>query len=127
MLEVISSANAVKGVDRHSTLFPAETYSSPVVAGRYNTKDAAHKTSPYYIRKKFELGILMEIFTLPWIKYLVMVILVLYMYGAMCLKYSSGSESFVAGMSSTIYNDPDKWTKVSPVDPYYCNYIVLTI
>jgi len=90
--------------------------------GKFNNKDLGYKTSPYYIRQKFELGKLAEIFCAPWIKIVLMVILVIYMYGAMCLKYVSGAESFVEAISSTIYNDSSKWKKVSPIDPYYSNF-----
>lgn len=37
----------------------------------------------------------------------------------MCLKYSSGAESFVQAVSFTIYHDVDEWARNSPVDPYY--------
>lgn len=44
------------------------------------------------------------------------------MYGAMMLKYSSGAQSFVTAVSYTIYENPDDWTKNSPIDPYYSKY-----
>jgi amino acid permease len=54
-----------------------------------------------------------------------MIILVIYIYGAMCLKYASGAASFVSGVSSTIYDgDQNKWTKVSSVDPYYFSILI---
>lgn len=43
----------------------------------------------------------------------------------MCLKYSSGAESFVQAVSFTIYNDAEEWTNNSPVDPYYRKNTVL--
>jgi amino acid permease len=46
------------------------------------------------------------------------------MYGAMCLKYASGSESFVQAVSFTIYKDANYWTKISPVDPYYLGIVI---
>ena len=91
---------------------------------KFNNKDTGYKTSPYYIRKKIELGKLAERFCAPWIKVFVMIILVIYMYGAMCLKYSSGAESFVQAISFTIYKDAKKWESISPFDPYYLGIIV---
>ncbi len=64
---------------------------------------------------------MVEAFCPYWTKIVVMVILVIYMYGAMCLKYASGAESFVQAVSYTIYNNPDDWTNKSPIDPYYSN------
>jgi len=51
-----------------------------------------------------------------------MIILVIYMYGAMCLKYASGAESFVQAISYTFYNDPKEWENrwEGSFDPYYC-------
>jgi hypothetical protein len=87
---------------------------------KFNNKDLGFKTSPYYIRQKFEIGKLIEQFCPYWTKVVGMIILVIYMYGAMCLKYASGAESFVQAISYTFYSDADKWTEESPVDPYYC-------
>jgi hypothetical protein len=46
------------------------------------------------------------------------------MYGAMCLKYSSGAESFVQAISFTIWKDVNRWEEVSPVDPYYLGILI---
>jgi len=62
---------------------------------KFNQKDTEYKNSPYYIRVKIEVGKLAEAFCAQWIKVILMIVLVIYMYGAMCLKYASGSESFV--------------------------------
>jgi hypothetical protein len=51
------------------------------------------KSSPYYVRKKLELGQLAMALSYPWVKNTMMVILVIYMYGAMMLKYVAGAES----------------------------------
>jgi amino acid permease len=56
-----------------------------------------------------------------------MIVLVVYIYGALCLKYASGAASFVSGISSTFYGaeDPDAWTKDwSGFDPYYLSIII---
>lgn len=62
---------------------------------KFNKRDLAVKTSPYYIREKVELGMMLDGFCAQWIKISMMLVLVVYMYGAMCLKYASGAESFV--------------------------------
>jgi hypothetical protein len=49
------------------------------------------KDSPYYIRTKFELGTMAENLANRGIKITMMVILCIYMYGAMSLKYVSGA------------------------------------
>jgi len=91
---------------------------------KLNSRDTTVKTSPYYIREKIELGKLVETFCAKWIKIVMMIILTIYMYGAMCLKYASGSESFVQAVSFTIYHDANKWTQISPFDPYYLGIII---
>jgi hypothetical protein len=55
-----------------------------------------------------------------------MIVLVIYIYGALCLKYASGAASFVSGVSSTFYDgDADGWTKDwSGFDPYYLSIII---
>lgn len=103
-----------------ATLFPDSVYKTPEIQGKFNKKDLGFKTSPYYIRHKFEIGKLVEIFCAPWIKVTMMVILVIYMYGAMCLKYASGADSFVAAISYSVYQNAHEWTERSPIDPYYC-------
>lgn len=70
---------------------------------KFNSKDTSYKNSKYYIREKVELGKLAERFVAPYIKVIMMVILVIYMYGAMCLKYASGAASFVSAVSYMKY------------------------
>lgn len=50
---------------------------------------------------------MVERFCAAWLKYAVMILLVVYMYGAMCLKYASGAASFVSAVSYLIYSDAD--------------------
>ena len=40
-----------------------------------------------------------------WARYAVIILLVIYMIGAMTVKYAAGSKSFVAGVSQTLYGD----------------------
>lgn len=53
-----------------------------------------------------------------------MIVLTIYMYGAMCLKYVSGAQSFVEAVSFTIYHEKCHWYKVSPIDPYYIGILI---
>lgn len=126
VVEVISSANAVRSQGRLDTLFPDQVYTGPTAQMKFNQKDLGFKTSPFYIREKLELGKLVETFCPSWFKIAVMIILVIYMYGAMCLKYASGAESFVQAVSYTVYGNPHEWTDSFFMDPYYRkNYLSL--
>lgn len=61
----------------------------------------------------------------PWVKTLIIVILVIYMYGAICFKYVSGAESFVAGVNHTFWPDDalgfEKWLGL---DPYFLGLFI---
>jgi hypothetical protein len=46
------------------------------------------------------------------------------MYGAMCLKYVSGAQSFVEAVSFSVYGNQCTWFEVSPVDPYYLGILI---
>jgi hypothetical protein len=93
---------------------------------KFNQADLGVKTSPYYIREKIEIGKLCERFVPKWMKIVLLVILVIYMYGAMCLKYASGADSFVTAVSFTIYGDADAWANkwMPGFDPYYLGIII---
>jgi hypothetical protein len=67
--------------------------------------DEDHKNSYYYIREKIEISIIAERLASKTVKNLILFILILYMYGALCLKYVSGAESMVLGISYTIWGD----------------------
>jgi len=43
----------------------------------------------------------------PWFKYFIMFIMILYMYGAMALKYVSGAESLYNGLSFMFTGNED--------------------
>ena len=49
------------------------------------------KESTFYIRQKLELGVMADRFGQTWLKITIMVVLIFYMYGAMCLKYVAGA------------------------------------
>lgn len=86
---------------------------------KFNHKDLGVKTSPYYIRQKVEIGKMFEAFCAWYVKVGVMIVLVIYMYGAMCLKYASGAKSFVSAVSFIFYDDLDEWGRRSSFNPYY--------
>ena len=58
-----------------------------------NDADSNMKESTFYIRQKLELGVMADRFDQQCVKYMIMVVLIFYMYGAMCLKYVAGAES----------------------------------
>jgi hypothetical protein len=109
VIEAISYANAIKSQRRLDTLFPDDNYQSPMMLEKLNSKDKQVKISPYYIREKIEIGKLLDTFCEKWIKVFLMVIMVIYMYGAICLKYASSAESFVQAVSFTLYKDANAW------------------
>lgn len=60
----------------------------------------------------------------PWVKNLIIVILIFYMYGSICLKYVSGAESLVAGISYTFWKDEKGLNEALGFDSYYLGLIV---
>jgi hypothetical protein len=105
MVEAISMANSQDENRRRNSLFSEECYATPQVNRRRNDPDLDNKDSPYYIRQKLELGNIADRIARPWVKYTIMGILVVYMYGAMCLKYISGAESLYQGVSFLAYGN----------------------
>lgn len=65
------------------------------------------KDSEFYIRQKLELGVIADRVSWWQVKYLIILILIVYMYGAMSLKYTSGAESLYQGISFLVYGDQD--------------------
>lgn len=57
-------------------------------------------------------------------KVFVLSVIIIYMYGAMILKYVAGSESFVEGVSMTIFGAQDELKEKMPFDPYYIGLFV---
>ncbi len=50
--------------------------------------------------------------------------MIIYMYGAMCLKYISGAKSLEAGISYTFWNDKESFKNWIGFDPYYLCILV---
>ena len=80
-------------------MFEAACYATPVMQRKFNDADVAIKESEYYIREKIELGILAERISYPWVKIGIIVILTIYVYGAMSLKFVTGAISLQEGLS----------------------------
>lgn len=68
-----------------------------------------------------------ERFCSAWIKNAAMIILVIYMYGAMCLKYASGAASFVTAVSYLVYENANKWKEEFMFDPYYLGIMIFGV
>jgi len=105
MVEAVSVANAEDQNRLEESIFPAAAYKSPIISAQRNKKDTEYKDSPFYIRQKIEVGVVADTIARQWVKYLIMIILTIYMYGAICLKYVSGAESFVTGVNHTFWPD----------------------
>lgn len=121
MIETISLSSAKRYVGRSQTLFPLVRKSDqdPELLTQ-SDMDTKEKDSPFYIRQKLEVSILAEDHVGRWFKMVVIVILIIYMYGAMTLKYVAGAESCIEGISMTIYGDQKRLDEVlAPFDPYY--------
>ena len=94
MVEAISMAHSQDdGNKRRDSLFNEGCYKTPQMQRKTNDPDLKVKESEFYVREKLELGVIADRIAMPWVKYAIMVILIVYMYGAMCLKYVSGAES----------------------------------
>mmetsp|Transcript_33838 Transcript_33838/g.39039 ORF Transcript_33838/g.39039 Transcript_33838/m.39039 type:complete len:143 (+) Transcript_33838:483-911(+) len=62
-----------------------------------------------------------------WGKYTLIFFLIVYMYGAMCLKYVAGAKSMVEGVSVTIFQDKEKLEKEIGFDPYFIGIFVFAV
>jgi hypothetical protein len=105
MIEAISTANAIDmGSKPRKSLYSQNIYES-VKDGFDETDDK--KRSAFYIRQKIEIGILAEKVGRPWLKVFIIIVMSLYMYGALCLKYVGGAQSLNAGIAFTIWGDKE--------------------
>lgn len=124
MVEAVSVANAMDKKRRTFSMFGVEQYKSPIIARQQNLKDLNNKQSPYYIRQKIEIGIMSERIANDGWKIFFIIIIIIYMYGAICLKYVSGAESFVSGISYTFWKNDDGFHKWLGFDPYYLGILI---
>ena len=70
-------------------------------------QDLNTKQSAFYIREKIEISVIAKRIADPWLQYVIIVMLILYMYGAICLKFVSGAESFDLGIAYTFWGNKD--------------------
>lgn len=105
MIEAISVANAEDTNRRTFSMFGQTAYKSPIIAKKLAMIDLDNKQSAFYIRQKIEIGVIAERLAPSWVRTSIIVILVIYMYGAICLKFVSGAESFEAGIAYTFWDD----------------------
>lgn len=83
--------------------------------GRYN---------PFYIKFKIEIGTLAEKLSTKRVKNCIMVVMILYIYGAICLKYVSGAESLIGAVSFAIWKNPEGLKIWLGYDPYYWSLFI---
>jgi amino acid permease len=124
MIEGASVACAKRYTGRSDTLFPLINGEDPKRKLVRDQVDMDVKDSPFYIRQKLEIGTLAEDFVPKWVKFVLFFFLILYMYGAMCLKYVAGAESLVQGISTTFWNREDDLEKKIGFDPYYIALLI---
>ena len=105
-------------------MFGEHAYKSPIVARKQNLKDLDNKASPFYIREKIEIGVLAERLGAPWLKVMIIIIMSMYMYGAICLKFLGGAQSFDAGIGFTIWGDEQGLKNFLGFDPKYMGICV---
>lgn len=90
--------------ERSESVFAEETYESAEKREAINAKDLSMKDSTFYIREKMEIGVIADRISAPWFKYFIISILIIYVYGALSLKYVTGAESLYQGISYIIYD-----------------------
>lgn len=119
MIESISICCAKRYKGRTDSLFPLIKGEDPNLKMTRDQADLMVKESPFYIRQKLEIGAMASDLIPVWLKYIMFFFLILYMYGAMCLKYVAGSKSMVEGISVTIFGDVHSLEHKIHFDPYY--------
>lgn len=82
-------------------------YKSPIVARKDFLVDLNEKASPFYIREKVEVSVVADRVAGSGLRYTIIFILILYMYGAICLKYVSGAKSFNVGIAYTFWDSEE--------------------
>ena len=60
----------------------------------------------------------------PWVKYLCIIIMILYLYGAICVKYVGGAESLELGLAYTFWGHKEGLRDFVGFDPYYIGIAV---
>jgi len=94
-----------------------------------NDPDAKTKASNFYMREKIEFGVLSQILYGAGLRIFCVIVIIIYMYGALSLKFVSGAVSFEQAVSHIIFSE-DKvgcyWHHVwyPTFDPYYVGLIL---
>lgn len=61
----------------------------------------------------------------PWLKNVIVVMMILYMYGAICLKYVGGAQSFELGIAYTFWSNELGFREaLNGFDPYYIGIFI---
>ena len=133
LFEAISISQALQRMERAvepdeldgrtKSLFDETCYKDEAIQEKMNRKDMAVKDSEFYIREKVEIGILAERVSYNWVKYSIIVILIVYVYGAVALKYVTGAISLQEGMSKIFTGEEGYWTQEYP----WTYYIAIAI
>jgi hypothetical protein len=84
------------------------------------------KESDFYIREKLEIGILCERVSKPWVKNAFITILIIYVYGAVSLKYVTGAISLQEGLSYLFTGSEGTWPNNAPWT-YYLGIFVFGV
>jgi hypothetical protein len=128
MIEAISVAAAVKhhqsepeNHDRDSAEFNSRRDSQ---VEPDDLKELHDMDSPFYIHKKIEITIVGETIINKTCKNAIIFILTIYVYGAVCLKYVGGAESFVDGVSHTIWGNSTGLSEALGFDSYYLGIMI---
>lgn len=125
VVEVLATGNALMNEKneryRSGTVYPKKVYKNESDFDKMNAEDQKIKGNIFYMRKKIEYSTCGLIFYGNGLKIFVVLMILVYMYGAIALKYVSGAESFEYAVSFIVYKDVCGWRKAwfGAFDPYY--------
>jgi hypothetical protein len=114
---------------RRGTMYPSKNYPDKETEENYNRDDLPIKESTYYVRQKLEYSSVVEEFAGTTMRTIVICIIIVYMYGAMCLKYVSGAESLEQVISYMATDEQCGWRAAwyGYLDPYFVGLFVFGI
>lgn len=110
--------------ERTESLFHKDYYKNPMVERKVHLEDLNTKQSAFYIREKIEIAIIARRVGPFWFQYFIIGMIILYMYGAICLKFVSGAESFDEGIAYTFWGNDTGLQDAIGFDPYYIGIFV---
>lgn len=119
IIEAVSVANSV--VTETTSLKRQDIFQEEVVKLQANSldPDVTVKSSKYFIREKLEIGTIIERVGEPLAKTVFITVLIIYVYGALSLKYVAGSESFYQGISFLIWGNETSIERYIPGAYYW--------